>query len=336
MTSPDARPAQSIPVFDASDFRVVSGANLGDALSFADELDLDDMYELGAQARTARLDLVMHGAGPFMIGDASERGCPGARVHLDCALTLMAATGGMTEMLVFVEVDAVGDVAQVYGMPLARITPRTGYALVGVAREGALRKFAQAACVAFTAGTHITLASGAQTPVELLRPGDMVLTRDDGPCPVRWLGRSTVRAVGDFAPVRIKAGTLHNEGDLLVSPDHRLLIYQRSDAIGAGRPEVLVRARHLVNGDSVRRETGGFVEYCQILFDAHQIIYAEGIAAETLLVDPRTRAALPRDVEVVLPDFGDHAARPHLKFEASDAVLTHPDAAGLLKRASIR
>src|SRR6056297_964747 len=327
MTPPNARPAQSIPVLAASDFRVVNGANLGDALSVADELDFDDVYEAGAQAQTARLDLVMQGAGPFTIGDASELGRPGAQVHLDSTLTLMAATGGITEMLVFVEVDDAGHGAQVYGMPLARIVPRSGYALVGIAREGALHKFAQAACVAFTAGTHITMASGAQLPVEALRQGDMVLTRDDGPCPVRWIGHSTMRAVGDFAPVRIAAGTLHNENDLLVSPDHRLLIYQRSDALGAGRHEVLVRACHLVNGDSVRRETGGFVDYFQILFDAHQIIYAEGIAAETLLVDPRTRAALPRDIEeTLLAEAAAHGNSSHLQFEVGRALLDHPDA----------
>lgn len=337
MTARHDRPAQSLPVLAARDFRVVNGANLGDALSFADELDLDDVYEMRAQAQTARLDLILQGAGPFTVAEGSALGRPGAQVHLDCVLTLMAATGGITEMLVLVEVDAAGCMAQVYGMPLARIVPRTGYALVGIAREGALRRFAQAACAAFTAGTHVTMASGAQTPVEALRPGDMVLTRDDGACPVRWTGHSTLRAVGDFAPVRIAAGTLHNENDLLVSPDHRLLIYQRSDALGAGRPEVLVRAGHLVNGTSVRREPGGFVDYHQILFDTHQIIYAEGIAAETLLVDPRTRAALPTGIEACLPASGaDHAARAHLQFEISEALLIHPDTAGLLKRASTR
>ena len=337
MTQDAPRPAQSIPVFQAMDFRVVSGANLGDALSFAAELDLDDVYELTAQARPARLSLVMHGTGPFTIGAESEIGLPGAHVHLDCALTLMSATGGTTDVLVFVEVDDAGHVADIYAMPLAQIAPRTGYALVGVDRDGALRKFAQAACVSFTRGTHITMARGEQIQVEDLRPGDMVLTRDDGPRPVRWIGHSTARAVGDFAPVRITAGALHNENDLLVSPDHRLFIYQRSDALGAGRHEVLVRARHLVNGDTVRRETGGFVDYYQILFDAHQIIYAEGIAAETLLVDPRTRAALPAELEEkLLAEAAAHGNSTHLQFEVGRALLDHPDAADLLKRASTR
>jgi len=337
MTQPNPRTAQSIPVFQAMDFRVVNGANLGDALSFADELDLDDVYELTAQARAARLSLAMQGTGPFRVAEGSEIGCPGAQVHLDCALTLMSATGGTTDMLVLVEVDEAGLVAETYAMPLARLIPRTGYALVGIDRHGALRKFAQAACVSFTRGTHITMARGEQKPVEHLQPGDMVLTRDDGPRPVRWVGHSTARAVGEFAPVRISAGALHNENDLLVSPDHRLFIYQRSDALGAGRREVLVRARHLVNGDTVRIETGGFVDYYQILFDAHQIIYAEGIAAETLLVDPRTRAAIPPDLEeTLLADEAAHGGRTHLQFEVGRALLDHPNAADILKRASTR
>ena len=94
------------------------------------------------------------------------------------------------------------------------------------------------------------------------------------------MGRSHAwsAVVGDLDGKKVPMG--HNENDLLVSPDHRLFIYQRSDALGAGRHEVLVRARHLVNGDSVLRDSGGFVDYFQILFDAHQIIYAEALRLE--------------------------------------------------------
>ncbi|MDT8329107.1 MAG: Hint domain-containing protein, partial [Roseovarius sp.] len=316
MSKTSPRPAQSVPVFQAVDLRVVSGANLGDSLSFASELDLDDIYELRGQARQYRLSLILDGAGPFMIAADTELGTPGSHLHLDCCLTLMSGTGRTSELLVLVEVDAAGDVLDIYAMPLAHMVPKTGYALVGVDRDTPLQKFAQVACVSFSRGTHVALASGAQRRVEDLALGDMVLTRDDGAQAIRWIGQSTVRAVGDFAPIRIRAGALHNENDLLVSPDHRLFIYQRSDALGAGRHEVLVRARHLVNGDSVLRESGGFVDYFQILFDAHQIIYAEGIAAETLLVDPRTRAALPADLGEALTTGGSgHSARPHMDFE---------------------
>lgn len=334
MPIPTPRPAQSVPVFEADELRVVSGANLGDALSFADELDLDDIYELGPRARSRRLSLVMDGAGPFTIDAQSELGRPGAAVHLDACLTLMPPSGNVVEVLLFVETDAAGCVAGSYAMPLAHISVRVGYALVGIDRTGARQRFAQAACVSFTRGTRITMATGAQVAVEALKPGDMVLTRGDGPQPLRWIGHTTMRAIGDFAPVRITAGTLNNAADLLVSPEHRLFIYQRDDALGAGRREVLVRARHLVNGDSVRIETGGHVDYVQLLFDHHQIVYAEGIAAETMLLDPRTRSALSD--EAGSAPCADHDARTHLQFEIGRALLDHPNAADLLKRASTR
>ena len=331
------RPAQSIPVFAAVEFSVVNGANLGDPISFAAELDQGDTYELHPNARQERLGVLMDDSGQFTIADDSELGRPGAALHLDCCLTMMAGTGQTSEVLVLVEVDQAGFVADVYILPLAELIPRMGYALVGIDRENARRKFAEVGCVSFSRGTHITMASGEQRVIEDLAVGDMVLTRDDGPQQVRWIGASTVRAVGEFAPIRIKSGTLHNENDLRISPDHRLFIYQRSDALGAGRHEVLVRARHLVNGDTVVQEDGGFVDYFQLLFDTHQIIYAEGIAAETLLVDPRTRPALPAELaEKLSKALPGHDNRVRTDYEVTEALLNHPDAAELLKRASTR
>lgn len=337
MSRTAAKPAQSIRVYQAMDFTVVNGANLGDAISFADELDLDDFYELRRNARPYRLSLISGTASAFTVAAESDLGRKGARVYLDSCLTLMSANGTTTEMLVLVEVDDNGDVAEVYALPLAAIAPRTGYALVGIDRNIARQKYAEVACVSFTKGTQITMASGAQVPVEQLKVGDRVLTRDDGAQEVRWIGQSTVRAVGEFAPIRIRAGALNNENDLRVSADHRLFIYQRSDALGAGRAEVLVRARHLINGDSVVVEEGGFVDYFQLLFDEHQIIYAEGIAAETLLVDTRTRQALPEDINAALSKtLPGHKARPHFEYEVGENLLKDLDAAELLRRASLR
>lgn len=335
MSKQNTKSAQSIPVYDAEDLTVVNGANLGDPISFADELDLDDTYELRRNARTQLISLIIDPNGSFTVAEHSALGRPGATIHLDSCLTLMSANGQTTEMLVLVQVDSNSFAERVYAMPLARMVPRTGYALVGIDRDGARQLYAEVACVSFTRGTHITMASGEQRPIENLVVGDKVLTRDDGVQILRWIGQNTTRAVGDFAPIRIRAGALHNENDLLVSPDHRLFIYQRSDALGAGRSEVLVRARHLINGDTVTRADGGFVDYFQLLFDEHQIIYAEGIAAETLLVDTRTRAALPDAINGALLAQGDnHEARAHLDFEVEEGLLKDLDAASLLRRAS--
>lgn len=328
-------PAHSVPVYPAESFTATDGANMGDALSFAEELELDDTYALKPLARPVQLAIQVLNNG-FEIAADSPTGAPGAALHLDCALTLMSPDGQTTDSIVVVETDSTGNVAQIYLLPLASLTPRTDYALVGIDTHKAAEKFAEVACARFTRGTHITLASGAQVPIEDLAVGDRVLTRDDGPQKVRWIGQSTVRAVGDFAPICIRAGALNNQHDLVVSPDHRLFIYQRSDQLGAGRSELLVKARHLVNGDTVIRQDGGFVDYFQLLFDAHQIIYAEGIAAESTLVDTRTRPAVPDEVTAQLTGRTAHANAGLSGLDVQETLLNRPDAAELLRKASTR
>ncbi|UWR27688.1 Hint domain-containing protein [Sulfitobacter sp. S223] len=329
--------SQSVPVFVADQFRATDGANMGDLLSFASELILDDVYELEFGAEPARLSLIARDDASFSIGLDTKIGTPGAVVHLDSALTFMSPDSSINDALLLVEVDELGDVAQVYLLPFTALVSNVEYRLVGIDHETAHTKFAQVACVSFTRGTHITLASGAQCPVEDLKIGDRILTRDDGVQTLRWIGSSTTRAVGEFAPIRIAAGTLNNSEDLLVSPDHRLFIYQRTDELGAGRAELLVKARHLVNGTTVKVSEGGFVDYFQLLFDSHQIIYAEGIAAESMLIDSRTRPVLPHDLSERLGrHVPGHSDLPHAGLDVNEGLLKRPDAADLLKKASGR
>ena len=321
---------QSLQVFRADSFSCSDGVAEGEALSFADELVMDDVYMLANGARRERLSLVL-GDGPrsFTIGAKSGVGAAGRRVHLDSCLTLMAPDSTTCEILILVEVEN-GGVEDIYLLPLAPLTAETEYRLVGFDREIAARRFAEVACVSFCRGTHITMASGEQRRIEDLRVGDKVLTRDDGPQAIRWIGQTTVRAIGAFAPIVIRKGTLHNENDLWLSPDHRIFVYQRQDRLGAGRAEVLVKVRHLVNGTSVIQEDGGFMDYFQLLFDQHQIIYAEGIAAESLLIDQRTRPALPSGAA----DRGRHEYRAHLNYEVSERLLSSGDTVEKLRRAS--
>lgn len=294
-----------------------------------------DIYRLSSIATEGRLALVPSAKPPFRIAQGTEIGTPGADLHLDCCVTLMTGAGETAEALVLVETDSDGCITDTFLLPLANLDARADYALVGVSQDTALQKFAQVACVSFTRGTQITLASGAQRRVEDLRVGDRVLTRDDGPQRLCWIGHTTMRAVGAFAPILIKAGTLHNARDLVVSPDHRLFIYQRTDRLGAGRAELLVKARHLINGDTVQQVSGGFVEYYQMLFDHHQIIYAEGIAAESMLVDTRTCAALPEEVSARLASLtGGREDTAHLDIEVQEALLRRPDAVDVLRKSS--
>ena len=329
--------SQSVPVYVAGQVRATDGANRGDVISFASELILDDVDEVDFGADPARLSLVARDDASFSIGHDTTIGTPGAVVHLDSALTFMSPDSSTIDAILLVEVDEAGGVVEIYMLPFSALNSKVEYRLVGIDRENAHSKFAQAACVSFTRGTHITMASGAQRAVEELVVGDRILTRDDGVQTLQWVGTSTTRAVGEFAPIRIAAGTLNNTADLLVSPDHRLFIYQRTDELGAGRSELLVKARHLVNGTTVTEDKGGFVDYFQLLFDSHQIIYAEGIAAESMLINSRTRPVLPADLSERLgKHVKGHSDLPHAGLDVNEGLLRHKNAAAMLKKASSR
>lgn len=322
----------ALSAYRADAFRAEYGANTGDALGILDELVLDDIYALTPAACSARLALEALPGGQFSVADSSSLGHPGAAVHLDCAINLMEPGGTTVEALVLVEVDDEGMIAEVYLLPLVPLQHKLQYTLLHASREGARKSLAQAASTSFIRGTRITLATGAQIRVEDLQPGDRVLTRDAGAQEVRWTGLTTQRAEGSLAPVLIKAGALNNENDLLLGPNHRLFVYQRADEIGVGSAEILVTARDLVNGTTVTLHDGGYADYFQILFDSHHIIYAEGIAAESLLVDPVTENALPGPLQGSL-SFGRRGSHG---VEVPHRLLDRPDAVTALKRASLR
>ena len=139
----------------------------------------------------------------------------------------------------------------------------------------------------FVAGTLIATPDG-ERPAEDLMPGDLVLTQDDGPQPLRWIGTRTVAATGKFAPIHIRANTFGEHRDLLVSPLHRILIRDNLAEILFGEAEVLVAARDLVNDSSVTRREGGQVEYVHLMFDRHQVVFSEGLETESYLPGPQT------------------------------------------------
>ncbi|WP_299560682.1 Hint domain-containing protein [uncultured Sulfitobacter sp.] len=135
--------------------------------------------------------------------------------------------------------------------------------------------------ICYTPGTCI-LTEGGYRPVETLRPGMMIATRDDGLQPLRWVGSSTLPAQGNAAPVEIGAHALPGAtGPLRVSPQHRMLIEGHQTELLFGTSEVFVAAAHLLNGRDVRRVIGGTVTYIHLMLDRHQVIYANGMASES-------------------------------------------------------
>lgn len=138
-------------------------------------------------------------------------------------------------------------------------------------------------------GTRIETAAGP-VPVEQLEAGDIVLTLDNGPQPVRWIGSKSL-SLAELArdptlrPIRISQGALgHGRPgrDLLVSPNHRVLLSDWRAEMLFGETEVLVPAKALVNDQSIQVELSDTaVEYFHILFDTHEIIQTEGAPTES-------------------------------------------------------
>lgn len=145
----------------------------------------------------------------------------------------------------------------------------------------------------FVNGTMILTPSG-ELAVEDLEIGDLVITKDNGPQKILWVGRRDVAAEehADLQPILIKANTF-SKGvplrDLLVSPFHRLLIDGTNCEVLFGGPELLVPATYLQNNHAiVAQKMSRPFSYHHILFAHHEIIFSNGMASESF--DPRQEA----------------------------------------------
>ena len=148
----------------------------------------------------------------------------------------------------------------------------------------------------FTEGTLIDVPAG-RVPVERLRAGDEVLTRDHGAQVLRWVGRVLREAVGRDAPVEIAAGTFGDHGQVRLSANHRVLVAGARAELLFGEAEVLVKARHLVDGRAVRVVEGGEVAYLHLLFDRHEVVTANGLACESYHPGPATLAGFDAETQ---------------------------------------
>ncbi|MEM1235585.1 MAG: Hint domain-containing protein [Pseudomonadota bacterium] len=146
--------------------------------------------------------------------------------------------------------------------------------------------------VCFTPGTLIDTPHGRR-PIETLRPGDVVLTRDHGPQVIRWAGARTVPAEGAFAPIQLSGAAIPGAtAPLLVSPQHRMLFSGYRSELLFGESEVLVAAKHLVDGRDVRIIPHAAVTYIHIMFDAHEVITANGVPTESFYPGDQSLGAL--------------------------------------------
>ncbi|MBQ4806367.1 Hint domain-containing protein [Phaeobacter sp. HS012] len=181
--------------------------------------------------------------------------------------------------------------------------------------------------VCFCNGTLIETVNGPRA-IETLAPGDMVLT-ENGPTPLRWIGKRSVSPAQmaentKLCPVRIEAGALSPglpSKPLQVSRQHRMLIRSRVAQRMFGQFEVLIPAIRLTALPGIYvNEDRAAVTYYHMLFDNHEIVFANGAPSESLLVTEQSLAALSpaaqEELKLLFPDLicstgrGTASARP--------------------------
>lgn len=194
--------------------------------------------------------------------------------------------------------------------------------------------------ICFTPETMISTEYGARA-IRDLRPGDRILTRDNGPQQVLWRGyrRMTgarLHVMPHLRPVRIRTDAL-GQGrpgqDLLVSPQHRMLIKGAAALALFNTSEVLVAAEDLINDRSVMVDHAARdVTYVHILLEHHNIVWANGLETESFHPSNTALDTVAEDQRMglldIIPEFasnphayGDYARRNLSSAEA--AILRH-------------
>lgn len=140
----------------------------------------------------------------------------------------------------------------------------------------------------FTPGTLVATPKG-EVPVEHLKAGDRVITRDNGIQEIRWMGQKTLgwkdlAANPHLKPVLIRQGSLGNglpERDMLVSPNHRMLVANDRTALYFDEHEVLVSAKHLVGAQGIQAIDSIGTTYIHFMFDRHEVVLGNGAWTES-------------------------------------------------------
>ncbi|MDN5786855.1 Hint domain-containing protein [Pseudorhodobacter sp.] len=171
--------------------------------------------------------------------------------------------------------------------------------------------YAQLAC--FTPGTMIATPAG-EARIEDLRPGDLVETRDNGPQVLRWIGQKMVAGIGAMAQIHIAQGVLGATRDLIVSPNHRVVVEGYLPELLTGELEMFVAAKHLTNGRTIKRKACGWVTYIHLLFDRHEVLRSNGVASESFYLGAQAERCNDPDqaaeLKALFPAFfADNAAR---------------------------
>ncbi|PIE12333.1 MAG: hypothetical protein CSA70_10000 [Rhodobacterales bacterium] len=140
----------------------------------------------------------------------------------------------------------------------------------------------------FTPGTAIATPKGERL-VEELKVGDKIITRDNGIQEIQWMGTRALTGhdlarAPHLRPVLIQKGSLGNnlpEHDILVSPQHRMLLNNEKTALYFEDREVLAAAKHLTDMPGVDEVGTLGVTYVHFMFERHEVVLSNGVWSES-------------------------------------------------------
>jgi hypothetical protein len=198
--------------------------------------------------------------------------------------------------------------------------------------------------ICFTPGSRI-LVEGGPKLIENLRPGDRVQTRDNGLQEILWTGHRRITGARLYAmpglrPIRFRTGALgigRPDQDLLVSPQHRMLLRGPAAQALFSVDEVLVAAEDLLNDTTITVDNDlREVTYIHMLLPQHNILWANGLETESFhpsntsieTIDERQRAGLLDIVPAAVDNPHAYGAYVRRNLSASEtAILRHEMAA---------
>ncbi len=149
----------------------------------------------------------------------------------------------------------------------------------------------------FVSGTMIMTPKGPVL-IESIKRGQEITTLN-GPKRVKWVGSTVVRLdsdeMKDFRPIRFMPSSLEEgvpKKEVLLSPQHRVFCQSSTNELLFGVSGVLVAAKHLINEKTIRIDSAlKKVTYFHLLFEDHEIVTANGMYAESLLLGDWTVSA---------------------------------------------
>jgi hypothetical protein len=171
------------------------------------------------------------------------------------------------------------------------------YSITGSAYDGYwANQVVSNTAVCFLAGTRILTARG-EIRIEDLSAGDLVQTADHGLQSIRWVGRTTHMPSAGGAPIEFAPSSLGESRPaciMRVSPQHRIVVDGPVVERMFKTPEVLLPARRFLQLSGVSHSSpAGPVDYWHLLLDLHEIIFADNVKTETLLLGPLAWQGLP-------------------------------------------